>query len=222
MELESSSRIRMARARGLSSKALAHDHEMREDAGLSVTSTMDLDVYTKINFEAVRRDLIAGKVILPTTEADRAWNCACDRALRIMDLHSELCAPASKAARCESQLAPPDRPVTTSAAVPDLSQTAVSAECVVEPGSRVQESRLARAWRWLRGQWGLQPNRKRLRVCESVSLGEKRFAAVIQVDGEQFLVGGAASSVSTLARLQSSHEFHEELKRRWSQDAVQA
>lgn len=81
---------------------------------------------------------------------------------------------------------------------------------------------LAGAWNWMRQQLGSRQSRKRLRVCESVSLGEKRFVAVIEVDGEQFLVGGASSSVATLARLAPSQEFSAVLKRRWAQDPVQA
>lgn len=45
---------------------------------------------------------------------------------------------------------------------------------------------------------------KRLELCDTVSLGDKRFIAVIQFEGERFLVGGAAQSVSMLARLSSS------------------
>jgi len=81
---------------------------------------------------------------------------------------------------------------------------------------------LAGAGNWARRQLGSRQARKRLRVCESVSLGEKRFVAVIEVDGEQFLVGGASSSVATLARLEPSQKFSEVLKRRWAQGPVQA
>jgi hypothetical protein len=81
---------------------------------------------------------------------------------------------------------------------------------------------LAGAWNWVRRQLLSRQPRKRLRVCESVSLGEKRFVAVIEVDGEQFLVGGASSSVATLARLEPTQEFSAVLKRRWAQDPVQA
>jgi hypothetical protein len=81
---------------------------------------------------------------------------------------------------------------------------------------------LAETWNWARKQLGSRQSRKRLRVCESVSLGEKRFVAVIEVDGEQFLVGGASSSVATLARLGPSQEFADMLRRRWAQDPVQA
>ncbi len=48
---------------------------------------------------------------------------------------------------------------------------------------------------------------RRLRLCESLSLGEKRFVAVIQFDGQQFLLGGGSGSVSLLARLGEAPDF---------------
>jgi len=53
----------------------------------------------------------------------------------------------------------------------------------------------------------VRPNRKRLRVCETVPLGDKRFVAVIQVDDQQFLLGGSASSISLLAQLEKPAEL---------------
>jgi flagellar biogenesis protein FliO len=49
-------------------------------------------------------------------------------------------------------------------------------------------------------------------VTSSVSLGEKRFVAVVQVDGLQFLVGGGASNVSLLAQLDRKESFGEVLE----------
>ena len=70
------------------------------------------------------------------------------------------------------------------------------------------------AWRWLqaRRQWQLAS--KRLCLCETVSLGEKRFLAIVKVDGQHFLVGGASSSVSMLAQLGGQPEFADVLKQR--------
>jgi Flagellar biosynthesis protein, FliO len=72
---------------------------------------------------------------------------------------------------------------------------------------------LTGAWNWLWRRLKTQQAKKRLRVCETVSLGEKRFIAVVQVDGEQFLVGGSSSSVSTLAHLERPSEFSTMFKR---------
>jgi flagellar biogenesis protein FliO len=48
---------------------------------------------------------------------------------------------------------------------------------------------------------------RRLRLCESLSLGEKRFVAVIQYEGQQFLIGGGSSSLNLLARLGEAPDF---------------
>lgn len=77
-------------------------------------------------------------------------------------------------------------------------------------------------WTWARSHVKVRRIKKRLRVCESVSLGEKRFVAVIQVDGDEFLVGGAANSVCTLARLQGPQEFPDLLKQGWVEETTQA
>ncbi len=42
-----------------------------------------------------------------------------------------------------------------------------------------------------------------LRLRESLALGEKRFLAVVQFERQQFLVGGAGSSISLLTQLPS-------------------
>jgi len=61
---------------------------------------------------------------------------------------------------------------------------------------------VAHATSWIWEKTRKQQARKVLRICESVSLGEKRFVAVVQVANERFLIGGAAASVSLLARLE--------------------
>ena len=57
---------------------------------------------------------------------------------------------------------------------------------------------LSRGVQWLqqRGR-----SKKRLHMIETVSLGEKRFVALVKVDGREFLLGGAPSSVGMLADL---------------------
>lgn len=52
---------------------------------------------------------------------------------------------------------------------------------------------------------------RQLRVCESVSLGEKRMVAIIQCEGQRLLVGGGAGSVNLLARLGEGPDFSEML-----------
>src|SRR5882724_10181997 len=82
-------------------------------------------------------------------------------------------------------------------------------------GERSQ-SMLIRAWsvlQWVLRRVRVQQARKSLRVCENVSLGDKRFVAVIQVDEERFLIGGSSSSVSMLTRLQEMKAFAAALDR---------
>jgi hypothetical protein len=38
-------------------------------------------------------------------------------------------------------------------------------------------------------------------VCETLSLGERRFLAVIEFDRQEFLVGGTGNSLELLAQL---------------------
>jgi flagellar biogenesis protein FliO len=47
---------------------------------------------------------------------------------------------------------------------------------------------------------------KRLRLCESLPLGEHRFVAVVEFDTVRFLVGGTSSSLVLLSRLGSADE----------------
>ncbi len=68
----------------------------------------------------------------------------------------------------------------------------------------------SRWWEWFRSRLaavrvGKAP--RRLRLCESLALGEKRFVAVIEFETQRFLVGGSAASVNLLARLGESADF---------------
>jgi len=59
---------------------------------------------------------------------------------------------------------------------------------------------LKNLWQWVRR--AVKPRKvRRLRVCETLSLGERRFLAVIEFDHQEFLVGGSGNSLELLARL---------------------
>ena len=73
---------------------------------------------------------------------------------------------------------------------------------------------------WVLKKIKVQPARKTLRLCENLALGEKRFVAVIQVESERFLIGGAAGSVSLLTRLQEKHDFSESLQSKLEEGAA--
>ncbi len=62
---------------------------------------------------------------------------------------------------------------------------------------------LSRALSWLRSAG---PAPKQLRVADTVSLGEKRFVAILHAEGRKFLIGGGATSVSLLKQLDETPE----------------
>ena len=72
---------------------------------------------------------------------------------------------------------------------------------------------LSRAWAWLRALQVTRSTTRRLRVAETVSLGEKRFVAVVQVDGRHFLLAGGPANIALLAQLDTQENFQEVLKK---------
>jgi len=73
---------------------------------------------------------------------------------------------------------------------------------------------LARILRWavgsfrhINGTLKTHRNAKAMRLCETISLGDKRFLAIVQVDEERILIGGSASTVALLTRLPETKPF---------------
>ena len=66
---------------------------------------------------------------------------------------------------------------------------------------RLLVERVLSAWKWLANKRSLQLASKRLRVAETIQLGEKRFVSILHVDGAQYLIGGSAGNVQLLAVL---------------------
>lgn len=64
--------------------------------------------------------------------------------------------------------------------------------------------RLGSLWRQTARLSGRTP--RRLRLCESLQLGERRFVAVVEFEEARFLVGGTPSSLVLLSRLEASAE----------------
>ena len=50
-------------------------------------------------------------------------------------------------------------------------------------------------------------------MAETVSLGEKRFVAVVQVDGRHFLLAGGPTNIVLLAQLDAKDAFEDVLKK---------
>ena len=64
---------------------------------------------------------------------------------------------------------------------------------------------VVRLWRWAGSQvngLAARQRTRRLRVSETISLGEKRFVSILEVDGEQLLIGGSAENLVLLAKLE--------------------
>lgn len=62
-------------------------------------------------------------------------------------------------------------------------------------------SYLRSSWQWLQRTRAAQTAARRLRVTETISLGEKRFLSIVQVDDTHFLIGTSATNVQLLAQL---------------------
>jgi flagellar biogenesis protein FliO len=61
---------------------------------------------------------------------------------------------------------------------------------------------LQRFWRSALRRVRAQRDGGNLHLRETLSLGEKRFVAVVEVNHQRFLIGGTANSIALLARLQ--------------------
>ena len=72
---------------------------------------------------------------------------------------------------------------------------------------------LTRVVKWIRLRGLARSNDHRLQVNSTVSLGEKRFVAEIQIDGRRFLVGGGATNVVLLAQLDEKEAFEDALRK---------
>ena len=72
-----------------------------------------------------------------------------------------------------------------------------------------QPGLLSRAFSWLKVRSAAP---KQLNVLETVSLGEKRFAAILQADGRRYLIGGGTTNVTLLAQLDESVDTMDDLE----------
>jgi flagellar biogenesis protein FliO len=95
----------------------------------------------------------------------------------------------------------------------DASPLPVLADEVSLSTVRSHAGLFSRAWGWLRARQVAQSSSRRLRVAETVSLGEKRFVAVVQVDGRHFLLAGGPTNIVLLAQLDAKDAFEDVLKK---------
>jgi flagellar biogenesis protein FliO len=66
--------------------------------------------------------------------------------------------------------------------------------------------RLQAAWRWVERKRSQQLSAKRLRVAETISLGEKRTISIVMVDGSQYLIGSSSGGVQLLTKLDEASQ----------------
>jgi flagellar biogenesis protein FliO len=62
---------------------------------------------------------------------------------------------------------------------------------------------------------------KRLKLAETISLGPKGFIALVQLDGQEMLVGGAGSSISVLAKRGARKTSKSAAKAAWRLEAAE-
>jgi hypothetical protein len=77
---------------------------------------------------------------------------------------------------------------------------------------RKMAERFSQAWIWIQARKTARLDSRRLCVIESLSLGEKRFVSVLQVDKQQFLIGTSSTGVALLASLEVSRSFDDVLQ----------
>lgn len=61
--------------------------------------------------------------------------------------------------------------------------------------------RLRATCNWMNRHYEKQKTSRRLKILETLSLGEKRFVSIMQVDGTEYLIALNMSTISILATL---------------------
>lgn len=64
---------------------------------------------------------------------------------------------------------------------------------------------LIRGWEWFKKNQRFTAT-KQMRVAETVQLGDKRFIALVHLEGRRYLIGGGTSGVSLLTQLEGAAE----------------
>ena len=69
-----------------------------------------------------------------------------------------------------------------------------AASQAISPPGTAWAVALKNLWKWTRRAL-MARKARRLRVCETLSHGERRFLAIIEFDRQEFLVGGSGNSL---------------------------
>ena len=111
-------------------------------------------------------------------------------------------------------LVPAPKPAIPRGTKRSNAQTASKLPPVLREPAIPQPNMLQKIWQGVLSVMTGQTGKKRMRVCESVSLGDKRFVAIVRVDSQNFLLGGSSANVSLLAKLSEADKFSTVLKQR--------
>lgn len=94
----------------------------------------------------------------------------------------------------------------TDAAIATVDSDLLPSEPQTHSAEPVKSGFLTTTWAWLLAARAKAAG-KRMRLQETVSLGDKRILALLEIDGRRFLVGGGSSGVSLLAQLDAERDF---------------
>lgn len=109
--------------------------------------------------------------------------------------------PIRSIASADQQHVWPERPRITEVSSLPLGSKEQSARTISAEILRRASAYLQAGWKWLELKRTQQLSSRRLRLAETISLGEKRSVSIVQVDGAQFLIGCSTGSVQLLAVL---------------------
>ena len=76
--------------------------------------------------------------------------------------------------------------------------------------SKQRVSRIVGLLKNLASMAAIPRRERRLRICETLSLGEKRFLAVVEYGPKKFLLAGTPQNISLLQRLDDSFDAKNE------------
>ncbi|MGA7243247.1 MAG: flagellar biosynthetic protein FliO [Terracidiphilus sp.] len=169
-------------------------------------------------FQSSRPKYGARRFGLAAAGGDRAFidalaDCAGphqNEALRNQHLHSSQGASADARDSLPAPLIPTPKVISVTSPISVTPPISVSPSASAAKESSIlpvspRPGLLKRTYAWIQERYTLRTTRQ-LRVSETVSLGEKRFVAILQIEDRKFLIGGSASNVTLLTQLDAAKE----------------
>jgi len=72
---------------------------------------------------------------------------------------------------------------------------------------------IQRCWKTASASFARRHHVRHLALLETLSLGERRFVAIVRCGGERFLLGATGNSIALLTRLAAEADFETEHQR---------